>query len=167
MHQFSQLWTPSQCVHILNHDVHFRYTAISVINDGPWPPSHGAEYLLGSVMWSDLLPGHFLDTETHPTGVVPPWHQQSWLRLQDIPAPTWPMTPNPTQSDMGHPPQPESEMNLELVPCEETGTHIPEPETPQEPLCTYRCWVGGAQCGQVSFHEFWQGLNSVHKCSPT
>ena len=54
MHQFSQLWTPSQCVHIkscaqcvriLNHDVHFRYTAISVINDGPRPPSHGAEYL--------------------------------------------------------------------------------------------------------------------------
>ena len=72
MHQFSQLWTPSQCVRILNHDVHFRYTAISAISYGPWPLSHRAEHLLGSGMWSDLLPGHFLDTETNPPGEEPP-----------------------------------------------------------------------------------------------
>ena len=47
MHKFIQLWTPSEGVHVLHHDVHFRSTAISVINYGPSPLSSWAEYLLG------------------------------------------------------------------------------------------------------------------------
>ena len=97
-----------------------------------------------------------LDTSSHDSGC------RTYLPPHD----PWP--PSPTQLHTGHPHSQSQKWtrSRSLVPSQEhTSQSLQPPRSLSAPT-----GVGGwreVQCGQVSFHEFWQGRNSVHKCPPT